>query len=190
MQKPAHSVSLFALYKLFFLVGLMSFGGGLTAWFHREVVLVRGWMTDDEFFSGYSLAQVLPGVNSTNMAVYIGQHARGAVGSIVALSALLSGPFVVIIVLASAYSQLVALPGFSAAMAGIATVAAGMIFRMGLSSAHSALRHVPSVIILVATFVAVGILQWPLIPVVLVLAPVSIAACWPRKQPSQKDADA
>ena len=85
---------------------------------------------------------------------------------------------------------MVALPGFSAAMAGIATVAAGMIFRMGLSSAHSALRHVPSVIILVATFVAVGILQWPLIPVVLVLAPVSIAACWPRKQPSQKDADA
>ncbi len=60
------------------MVGLFSFGGGLTAWFHREVVLVRGWMTDDEFFSGYSLAQLLPGVNSTNMAVYIGQHVRGA----------------------------------------------------------------------------------------------------------------
>jgi chromate transporter len=70
MQKPAPSVSLLALYKLFFGVGLFSFGGGLTAWFHREVVLVRGWMTNDEFFSGYSLAQLLPGVNSTNMAVY------------------------------------------------------------------------------------------------------------------------
>src|SRR5215475_15299281 len=109
MQKNTTSVSLFALYKLFFLVGLMSFGGGLTAWFHREVVLVRGWMTDDEFFSGYSLAQVLPGVNSTNMAVYIGQHVRGALGSTVALGALLSGPFVAIIVLESAYSQVLAL---------------------------------------------------------------------------------
>jgi len=42
MQKPATSptpVPLFALYKLFFAVGLFSFGGGLTAWFHREVVL-------------------------------------------------------------------------------------------------------------------------------------------------------
>jgi chromate transporter len=190
MQNPPRPVSLLALYKLFFVVGLMSFGGGLTAWFHREVVLVRGWMTDDEFFSGYSLAQVLPGVNSTNMAVYIGQHVRGAIGSIVALSALLSGPFVVVIVAASVYSQLLAIPGFTAAMAGIATVAAGMIFRMGLSSARGALRHVPSLIILVATFVAVGILQWPLVPVVLVLAPLSIAASWPRKDALQKDADA
>src|SRR5690242_11303725 len=75
MQTPAaQPVSLWSLYRMFFLVGLFSFGGGLTAWFHREIVLVRGWMTDEEFFSGYSLSQVLPGVNSTNMAVYIGQH--------------------------------------------------------------------------------------------------------------------
>src|SRR6478735_4123254 len=103
MQKTSTPVSLWAIYKLFFLVGAMSFGGGLTAWFHREVVLVRGWMTDDEFFSGYSLSQVLPGVNSTNMAVYIGQHVRGAIGSIVALSALLSGPFVVVIAASSSF---------------------------------------------------------------------------------------
>jgi chromate transporter len=100
MQKPA--VSLLALYKLFFGVGLFSFGGGLTAWFHREVVLVRGWMTNDEFFSGYSLAQLLPGVNSTNMAVYIGQHVRGAAGSAVALAGLLSGPFFIVIAAAVA----------------------------------------------------------------------------------------
>ena len=85
MQKSAQPVSLWSLYKMFLYVGLLSFGGGVTAWCHREVVLVRGWMTDDEFFSGYSLAQVLPGVNSTNMAVYVGQHVRGLIGSIVAL---------------------------------------------------------------------------------------------------------
>src|SRR5436305_1236186 len=129
MQKSAEPVSLFALYRLLFLVGIFSFGGGLTAWFHREVVLVRRWMTDDEFFSGYALAQVLPGVNSTNMAVYIGQHVRGAIGSIVAITALLTGPFFIVIAAGIYYHRLVELPGFSAAMAGIATVAVGMIFR-------------------------------------------------------------
>jgi chromate transporter len=84
MKNPDRPVPLASLYGLFFVVGLSSFGGGLTAWFHREVVLARQWMTDDEFFSGYSLAQVLPGVNSTNMAVYIGQHLRGAIGAAVA----------------------------------------------------------------------------------------------------------
>ena len=89
--RPSSPVSLFALYRLCFVVGLFSFGGGLSAWMRREVVLVRGWMTDEEFFNGYSLAQILPGVNSTNMAVYIGQHLRGAVGAAVALTGLLIG---------------------------------------------------------------------------------------------------
>jgi chromate transporter len=182
MQKPAPpTVSLWSLYRLFFMVGMFSFGGGLTAWFHREVVLVRQWMTDEEFFSGYALAQVLPGVNSTNMAVYIGQHVRGAIGAIVAITALLTGPFFVVIAAGAAYHRLIELPGFSAAMAGIATVAVGMIFRMGMTSAQASWRHWPSVLVMVATFVAVGILRWPLLPVVLVLAPISIAASWPRK---------
>src|SRR5438046_6929623 len=131
MNKPADPVPLVSLYRLFFVVGLTSFGGGLTAWFHREVVLVRQWMTEDEFFSGYSLAQVLPGVNSTNMAVYIGQHLRGAIGSVVALSALLTGPFFIVIAVTLTYNLLLEIPGFSAAMAGIATTAVGMIFRIG-----------------------------------------------------------
>jgi len=183
MQKPAPTVPLLAIYKLFFGVGVFSFGGGLTAWFHREVVLVRGWMTDDEFFSGYSLAQVLPGVNSTNMAVYIGQHIRGAAGSAVALAGLLSGPFFIVIAAAIAYNRLVELPGFTAAMSGIATVAVGMIFRLGMASAKDSMRHLPSLLVLAASFVAIGIMQWPLLPVLLVLAPLSIAAAWLRGPP-------
>src|SRR5262245_6414739 len=189
MQKPsspATPVSLFALYKLFFVVGIFSFGGGLTAWFHREIVLVRGWMTDAEFFSGYSLAQVLPGVNSTNMAVYIGQRVRGALGSATALTALLTGPFFVVIAAALTYNWLVELPGFTAAMAGIATTAVGMIFRLGISSGKASLRHVPSVIVLIATFLAIGVMQWPLRPVLAVLAPLSIAASW-RRTPAKAE---
>jgi len=178
---PTQPVSLFALYRICFVVGLFSFGGGLTAWFHREVVQVRGWMTDDEFFSGYSLAQILPGVNSTNMAVYIGQHLRGALGSATALLGLLSGPFVIVIAAASVYHHLVVLPGFPAIMAGVAAAAVGMMFRLGMTSARGAHRRIPSLLVLVATFVAIGVMQWPLLPVLLVLAPLSIALSWPRE---------
>jgi chromate transporter len=177
---PAPPASLFAIYRLCFIVGLFSFGGGLTAWFHREVVRVRGWMTDDEFFSGYSLAQILPGVNSTNMAVYIGQHLRGALGATAALLGLLTGPFVIVIAAAAGYHHLVGLPGFTAIMAGVAAAAVGMVFRMGMTSARSSLRHIPSLAVLVATFVAIGIMQWPLVPVLVVLVPLSIALAWPR----------
>ncbi|MPZ40870.1 MAG: chromate transporter [Rhizobiales bacterium] len=181
MPKPTQPVSLFALYKLCFVVGLFSFGGGLTAWFHREIVNVRGWMTDDEFFSGYALSQILPGVNSTNMAVYIGQHLRGAIGSTAALLGLLTGPFVIVLAAAAAFHHLVALPGFAAIMGGVAAAAVGMMFRLGITSARGGFRRISSLIVLVATFIAIGIMQWPLLPVLVVLAPLSIAAAWPRK---------
>jgi chromate transporter len=114
------------------------------------------------------------------MAVHIGQHVRGALGAATALAALLTGPFFIVIAAAITYNRLIELPGFSAVMAGIATTAVGMIFRLGMTSAKASLRHLPSVLVLVATFIAIGLLQWPLVPVLLVLAPLSIAASWPR----------
>lgn len=174
-------VSLLALYRTFFWVGLFSFGGGLSGWLHREIVNSRGWMTDDEFFSGYSLSQVLPGVNSSNLTVYIGQHLRGWRGAVVAFLALLTGPFVVVIAAALAYQYLLQVPGFQAAMAGVAAAAIGMLVRLGLIAARKATTGVVPALVLVAVFTAVGILRWPLIAVVLVAAPVSVALAWPRK---------
>ena len=174
-------VSLLALYRTFFWVGLFSFGGGLSSWLHREIVDIRGWMTDDQFFSGYSLTHVLPGVNSSNLAVYIGQHLRGTPGAVVALLALLTGPFFVVIAAALAYRYLLQVPGFQAAVAGIAAAAIGMLVRLGYIAARKATTGMAPALIMVAIFVAIGVLRWPLVPVVLVMAPISIAVAWPRK---------
>jgi chromate transporter len=174
-------VPLLQLYKTFFWVGLFSFGGGLSSWLHREIVDIRGWMTDDEFFSGYSLTHVLPGVNSSNLAVYIGQHLRGMPGAAVALLALLTGPFFVVIGAAVGYQYLLQVPGFQAAVVGVAAAAIGMLIRLGYIAARKATNGVAPVLIMLAIFVAIGFLRWPLVPVVLVMAPISIAVCWPRK---------
>jgi chromate transporter len=174
------AVSLVTLYGVFLRLGLYSFGGGVSSWVHREMVTVRRWVTEDEFMSGYALGQILPGVNSTNLTIYIGQHLRGAIGAAVAVAGLLSGPFVVVIAAGLAYRYLLQIPGFEAAMAGIAAVAVGMLLRLGIVFARRLKwRPVPA-LIMVATFVAVGILNWPLVVVVAVLAPISIAAAWPR----------
>lgn len=177
-------VSLFAIYRLFFLVGLFSFGGGLSGWLHREVVSNRGWLTDDEFFSGYSMTNVMPGVNSSNLSVYIGQHLRGAIGAATALLALLTAPFFVVIAVAFAYRYLLQMPGFEAALAGIAAAAIGMLVRLAYLASRRAVIHgiVPALIFL-AVFVSIGIMRWPIWYVVLVAAPVSIAlTVWTRRR--------
>jgi chromate transporter len=173
-------VSLVSLYGVFFWLGLYSFGGGVSSWVHREIVDVRRWVTEEEFMAGYALGQILPGVNSTNISIYIGQHLRGAIGAATALLGLLSGPFVAVIAAGVAYRYLVAVPGFAAAMAGVAAVAVGMLLRLGIVFARRLHWRLVPALIMAATFVAVGIFNWPLVFVVLALAPISIAAAWPR----------
>jgi chromate transporter len=180
MTQSAKRVSLLSLYGVFFRLGLYSFGGGISTWVHREIVDVRHWVTEEEFMSGFALGQILPGVNSTNLTIYVGQHLRGAIGAAVTLGGLLSGPFVVVIAAGTLYRNLLGIPGFQAAMAGVAAVAVGMLLRLGIVFARRVKRRVAPALIMLATFLAVGVLNWPLVAVVLVLAPLSIAAAWPR----------
>jgi chromate transporter len=173
-------VALLSLYSVFLRLGLFSFGGGMSSWVHREIVDMRQWMTEDEFMAGYALGQILPGVNSTNLTIYIGQHLRGAIGAAVALAGLLSGPFVIVIAVGTIYRELLAIPGVAAAMAGFAAGAVGMLLRLGMVFARRVERRIVPGLVMAATFVAVGLLQWPLVAIVAVLAPISIAAAWPR----------
>lgn len=177
-------VSLFAIYKLFFLVGLFSFGGGLSGWLHREVVSNRGWLTDDEFFSGYSMTNIVPGVNSSNLTVYVGQHLRGLAGAATGLLALLTAPFVVVIGAAVAFNHLLQIPGFGAAVAGIAAAAIGMLMRLAFLAARRAVvTGILPTLMFAAVFASIGIMRWPIWYVVLAAAPVSIAiTVWTRKR--------
>ncbi len=178
MHPTRASVSLVSLFLVFFRVGLFSFGGGLAGWIYRDVVTQRGWMSDDDFFSGLALSQILPGANVTNLSVYIGQRLRGPVGSASALTGLLIGPFFAVIALATAYSQLSTMPWIQDAMSGAAAAAIGLLLIVAVKGAYSVSRQFVPFLILLATFVAVGVLQWPLVPVVLGLAPVSGAFAW------------
>src|SRR5215469_10696553 len=108
-------VPLASLYVVFFRLGLVSFGGGTSAWLYREIVEVRRWVTRDVFLAGFALGQILPGVNSTNITIYIGQRLCGAPGATVALAGLLSGPFAIVLAAGAMYHDLLRIPGFDAA---------------------------------------------------------------------------
>jgi chromate transporter len=176
-------ISLRALFWLFFQIGAMSFGGGLMAWAYREVVEKRGWLAPTEAMSGIALAQVLPGVNITNFAVYVGERMRGFIGSLAAVVGLLTVPFFAIIGLAAVYDRIAAVPWAHHFMDGVAVTAVGLVLSVSLKSARATIRGIGPLAVLAATFVAVGILRWPLVPTACALAPISVALAWlgPRK---------
>jgi chromate transporter len=163
-----------ALFSLFFRIGAMSFGGGLSAWLYREIVERRRWLSKSDFLSGLALAQVMPGINMTNLSVYVGQRMHRAPGAVVALVALLSAPFFAIIALASVYTQIDSVPWFRRFMAGVATAAVGLVLSVAFKSLGTGPRGVAPFAVVAGIVLTVGVLRWPMVPVVLCLAPLSV----------------
>ena len=112
------------------------------------------------------------------MSVIIGARFHGPLGSAAALGGLLTVPLITILTLAVLYQRFGQLPGVDAALRGVGAAAAGLVLATGLRMARSIGRTPRVLVFLVAAFVAVAVLRWPLVPVLLGLAPVSVLAAW------------
>ena len=187
---PPRPVSLATLYLLFFEIGALSFGGGLTAWTYREVVERRKLMAEAEFLSGLTLAQVLPGINMVNLSVFVGQHLRGRAGAIAALGGLISVPFFAILFTASIYASLKSVPWLQDFLAGLAAAAVGLMMSMGVRAIRAVAMNKGQLAIMGLVVVLVGVLRWPMIPVIVVLAPISIFLAWPWRTSEEPSDDA
>jgi chromate transporter len=161
-----------------FLEMTLSGFGGVLAWAHRTLVERRRWLSDREFTALLGLAQVLPGGNIINLAVFVGDKFQGLRGVAVALTGLVLAPFVIVLVL----SVFLANPAVGElsrpALRGAAPVVAGLILATGIKMARS-YRGVPRAWLVAGlTLAAVGIAQLPLLLVLVVLGPISIALAW------------
>ena len=165
---------LLSIFLAFLKVGLTSFGGGTSAWMHREVVERHRWLTDEQFLASLTVAQVLPGANPVNMAVYLGLQLRGALGASLAAAGMVAPAFGMILALGLLYSYVSASPATHMVLSGLAAVGVGATLVLGAKGARPFRRRPIPVLIAAATFIAVGVLRWPLVPVVLVAVPVSI----------------
>ena len=177
------AVSLFSIFQVFFPIGALGFGGGLVGWLYRGVVERRKWMQDSEFLSMVTLGQVLPGINMANFAVYVGQKMRGIPGAAVALVSLLIVPFFFVIGLAAVYTQIQSYILVQHFLGGVATAAVGLLLSVMVKSGKKTLSKVAPAVVVVGILITVGFLRWPMAPVVLVAAPISVAIAWFTREP-------
>ncbi|MGA3038353.1 MAG: chromate transporter [Vulcanimicrobiaceae bacterium] len=182
MEVARPRVSLAQIFMVFAKVSLTSFGGGLSGWMYREFVEARSWFTDAEFLSSLAICQAMPGVNVVNLAVWLGFRLRGTLGAIVGFCAMIVPALIVIIPIAIAYSYLGKYPVVHHALAGIAAAALALTLNMVSRVAVSAVRDGVTLAIVAIIFVGIGLLQWPMFELVIVIAPLSIAWAFYRQR--------
>jgi chromate transporter len=151
-----------------------SFGGNTAAWVYDRIVQRRHWVSDAEFLSGVALGRIMPGSGGVNLTVQIGQRLAGAAGAAAAVLALLVGPLVIVVGLAMVYERIGRNPVLQGTLDGVAAGAIGLTFATGLRLVEWRPANVGPLAVTLVTVLCVGVLRWPMVPVVLCLAPVSI----------------
>ncbi|WP_312526535.1 chromate transporter [Paracoccus sp. (in: a-proteobacteria)] len=170
------AIALKDIFWAFFKLGSVSFGGGSLGWITREVVERRKWIAEDEFMNLLTVALTMPGANPVNLAVSTGMYLRGYRGAAIAAAGMILPPFVMILVLGSLYTSIRDIPHVHAVLAGLTSVGLAAMLTTGLKSARRLGRNPVPILTAAAVFVSVGILRWPMVWVVCIAIPASIAA--------------
>lgn len=170
------------LFLGFLKIGMLGFGG-VAPYARHIIVEERGWLTELEFAETLGLGQILPGANTINAAVLIGDRFRGVSGVAVCLLGLMAVPLVVATLLSIVYDQFAGQPAVNAALTGAASAAAGLVLGTGLKMAVRSRPKARGLFVIAAAVVSVGIFQAPLVPILLILAPVSILLARPQARP-------
>jgi chromate transporter len=106
---------------LFFKLGVISFGGPAAhiAMMEDEVVRRRRWLSHDEFLDLLGATNLIPGPNSTEMAIHIGHRQAGWPGLLVAGGCFILPAALIVTTLAWAYVRYGSLPQTNAVLYGV-----------------------------------------------------------------------
>lgn len=115
------SARLYELAGIFLRLGFTAFGGPAAhiAMMRQEVVQRRKWLSDERFMDMVGIVNLLPGPNSTELAIHVGFMRAGWRGLLVAGLCFICPAMLIVIALAWFYQTYGSLPAIDGALFGI-----------------------------------------------------------------------
>ena len=112
---------LLELYWTFVKIGCVTFGGGyaMLPILERELVDKRQWTTMDDLRDYFSVGQCTPGIIALNVSTFIGEKRGGIKGAVLATGGFLTGPILIILIIAAFLQNFANIPLVQHAFAGI-----------------------------------------------------------------------
>ncbi len=138
----ARPTSLAELARLFSKLGMVAFGGppAHIAMMEDEVVSRRGWLTREQFLDFLGATNLIPGPNSTEMAIHVGRVRAGLPGLLVAGASFILPSAVMVTALAWAYVRFGSLPEVTGIMYGVKPIVIALIVQAVFRLAKTAVK--------------------------------------------------
>lgn len=128
---PLLTARLTELSQLFLRLGITAFGGPAAhiALMHDETVKRRQWLSDQDFLDLLGATNLIPGPNSTEMAIHLGYLRAGWLGLIVSGVCFILPAAIIVLGLSWLYVQYGTLPQAAGILYGIKPVAIAIILQ-------------------------------------------------------------
>jgi chromate transporter len=172
-MSPEREPSLFDVALTFATISSTAFGGGQKASI-RQQVLNRGWMDHERFMDALEIAQVLPGPNILNLAIYCGQRIRGIPGAIAAFLGASLPPFIIVLIAGALYFKYAANPYVHGGLVGCAAGALGLTLGNALELTWDERTEWIRIALVAVTALTVSFLHMPLLLVLVIFGGMGI----------------
>jgi chromate transporter len=156
--RSGRASSLRELALVFFKLGSTAFGGPAAhiAMMEDEVVRRRGWLTRDTFLDYVGATNLIPGPNSTELAIHIGHARAGWTGLLVAGFAFIVPATAIVSAAAWAYVRYGSLPEVAGLLYGVKPVMIAVVAQALWSLGRAAIKTAGLALLGLIAIVAVG----------------------------------
>lgn len=149
---------LWDLFRTFFAIGSLTFGGGyaMLPMLEREIVQKRGWSTQEELLDYFAIGQCTPGIIAVNTATFVGYKVKGIIGGVVATFGVVSPSLVIISLIAMVLEQFMDIIWVQHAFSGIRIAVCALLLQSVIKLIQSGVKKAWHVAVAVGAFIAVG----------------------------------
>ena len=141
-DQPRDAHRLMELAMLFLKLGTIAFGGPAahTAMMEDEVVRRRKWLSREEFLDLLGATNLIPGPNSTEMAIYIGHRRAGWPGLLVAGACFILPAAIIVYAIARIYVRYGTLPEAEGVLYGVKPVIIAVVLQALFGLGRTAIK--------------------------------------------------
>ncbi len=172
---------LWDLYRAFFTIGALTFGGGyaMLPMLEREVVNKHHWSTSEELLDYFAIGQCTPGIIAVNTATFVGYRQKGVLGAIASTLGVISPSLVIITVIAMVLENFMDIAWVQNAFAGIRVAVCALIASSVIKLAQKNIKKYWHIALAVCAFLVVAV--FALSPVYVVVACIVLSLIFGKK---------
>lgn len=173
-------MSLRKIFLVFLKIGTFSFGGvySMIAFFERELVDKRQWITHDEFMESFAIGQMTPGPPIVNTGICIGYKLRRLAGALAATFGQAFTGTVLAILLAAFYLLMQDNPLLQSVMKGVAAAVVGLLGSIIYKMTIRMITEYRSAFLALGAFLALNLFKFNPVAIILGAGVLGLALYW------------